>query len=89
MNKEKVSNLINEYRAYAKKKGIKLNSSEVLISGLLRKMIENEEKYGYRYCPCRPINGNPEDDKKKICPCSWHEKEISENGHCHCGLFFK
>lgn len=30
-------------------------------------------------CPCR-LGTVP-------CPCQFHEKEIAEKGHCHCGLF--
>ncbi|MBI5554435.1 MAG: hypothetical protein HY920_01100 [Elusimicrobia bacterium] len=41
-----------------------------------------------QYCPCRPISGNQEEDKQKICPCKWHKDEIAADGHCHCQLFF-
>jgi len=86
---KKISELEKNYQDYAQKKSFKLNPNKVLIDGLLKKMNENEEKYGCRYCPCRPLTGNFEEDNKKICPCFWHEKEITETGHCHCGLFVK
>lgn len=84
---KKIIELKKEYQLYAQKKGFKLNSNTLLVDGLLKKMIENEEKYGYRYCPCRPINGNHEDDQKKVCPCFFSDSEIIKNGRCHCGLF--
>jgi ferredoxin-thioredoxin reductase catalytic subunit len=30
-------------------------------------------------CPCR-LGSVP-------CPCQFHEQEIKDKGHCHCGLF--
>ncbi|MDK2916192.1 MAG: ferredoxin-thioredoxin reductase catalytic chain, partial [Euryarchaeota archaeon] len=32
---------------------------------------------------------DPEKDRIIICPCIYHEKEIEEQGTCHCRLFFK
>ncbi|NYT19995.1 MAG: hypothetical protein GKC08_06885 [Methanosarcinales archaeon] len=47
------------------------------------------ERYGKRYCPCRIIKGNEEEDKKIICPCIYLKEEIENDGKCHCELFFK
>ena len=32
-------------------------------------------------CPCDVSRGS--------CPCGEHEREIEEQGHCHCNLFKK
>lgn len=89
MNDDKIKNLIKAYEEYAKKNGFQLNSNRVVVEGLVKKILENEEKRGARYCPCRMITGNLEKDKGKICPCVFHKKEIEEMGQCHCNLFVK
>ncbi len=74
---------------YAKIKGFKLNPNKKELETVLKGLAENRKKYGVPYCPCRPITGVKEEDKKKICPCFWHIDEIKNDGHCHCRLFFK
>ena len=48
-----------------------------------------KKKYGQKYCPCRRISGDLEEDRPKICPCKWHKEEIERDDHCYCGLFYK
>lgn len=81
--------LIKNYQEYAEKNGFKLNPNREVVERLIKGMLENEKKYGARYCPCRRITGNPEEDKPKICPCQWHQEEIERDGHCFCWLFVK
>lgn len=84
---------IEEMRAlmekYAKMKGYRLNPDETITSTILKGLVENEKKYGYRYCPCRVIEGDKAKDAPKICPCKWLREEIEQMGHCHCRLFIK
>jgi thioredoxin len=86
---EKIEKVIEDLGNYAQKNGFRLNPDrkalEILVAGLLA----NEKKYGNRYCPCRRITGDKEEDKTKICPCQWHKEEIERDGHCFCGLFYK
>jgi ferredoxin-thioredoxin reductase catalytic chain len=76
-------------KEYAEKHGYELNPDEkrlrVVIKGLARNLI----KHGARYCPCRIRTGDQEKDRVIICPCIYHEKEIEEEGMCHCNLFFR
>ncbi|HDR53147.1 MAG TPA: ferredoxin:thioredoxin reductase, partial [archaeon] len=51
-------------------------------------LVANEASHGYRFCPCRTITGNLEEDKPKICPCKWHVDEIERDGFCKCKLFY-
>jgi ferredoxin-thioredoxin reductase catalytic subunit len=74
---------------YAESQGFKLNPDEKVVTALLQGLIKNEEKYGHRYCPCRPVTGNREEDRLKVCPCFWHRAEIENTGRCHCGLFVR
>jgi len=88
-DKEDIEKIIQSYQEYAEKNGFKLNPDREVVKRLVIGMLENEKKYGARYCPCRRITGNPEEDKKKICPCFWHREEVERDGHCFCGLFYK
>lgn len=83
MNK-KISKLIEIYRKYAKKNGFRLNPNEKIVKQLVKGMLDNEKKYGKRYCPCRR-----EHTVDTVCPCIYHKKEIEEQGRCHCFLFVK
>ena len=89
MKEEKIEELIKDYEEYARKNGFRLNPNREVVKRLVKGLLENEKKYGSRYCPCRRITGDLEKDRKKICPCFWHKKEIEVDGHCFCGLFIK
>ncbi len=75
-------------RNYARARGYVLNPDPEKLDELISALAYNQKKYGARYCPCRPLSGDPEEDRKKICPCFWHQEEIRRMGHCHCGLFW-
>ncbi|MDP3996005.1 MAG: ferredoxin-thioredoxin reductase catalytic domain-containing protein [bacterium] len=81
--------IIEEYGKYAKEKGFRLNLNREVVERIVKGLLENEKKYGKRYCPCRRVSGDSEKDDKIICPCHYHLKEIEEIGHCLCGLFQK
>ncbi len=83
----KIKKLAKEFERYAKENGFRLNPDSKIAEGTIRGLLENEKKHGQRYCPCRRVTGNREEDKKIICPCIYHKKEIEEQGHCHCRLF--
>ncbi len=86
MEKE-TQKLIERYQDYADKNGFKLNPNKKILQGLIQGLLKKEKQYGMKYCPCRRLTGNKEKDKKIICPCVHHKKEIKEQGHCHCFLF--
>ncbi len=70
VEKKAVNDLIEEYRKYAADNNFELNSNKDLVESLAKALLTNEKKYGERYCPCRKISGNREEDKKNICPCA-------------------
>jgi len=82
-------NLFKEYEDYAISRGFKLNHNREIAEKIIKGLLENEKKYGARYCPCRRITGNKEEDSKNICPCIYHIEELEKNGHCPCQLFEK
>lgn len=81
--------LIKQYKEYAEKNGFQLNPNEKIVEGVVRGLLAREEKFGQKYCPCRRVTGNAEEDKKIICPCIYHKDEIQKDGHCHCNLYVK
>jgi ferredoxin-thioredoxin reductase catalytic subunit len=74
-------------KRYAEKKGIEVNPDEERLDEVVKGLASRQEKFGKRYCPCRIITGNTEEDRKIICPCVYHEAELKEHGTCHCKLF--
>lgn len=77
------------YADYAGQNGFRLNPNKEVATKIIKGLIENERKYGKKYCPCRRVTGNEEEDLKRVCPCIYHKDEIEKNGHCSCNLFFK
>lgn len=78
-----------EYAEYAKKNGFQLNPDTKNVDRVINGLLENEKKHGRKYCPCRRLSGNQEEDLKKVCPCAFHKDEIAKDGKCFCGLFTK
>jgi ferredoxin-thioredoxin reductase catalytic subunit len=79
--------LLKAMERYAESQGFRLNPDGEVVATVLKGLIENERKYGRRYCPCRPVTGDEKQDDPKICPCVFHREEIKQMGRCHCGLF--
>jgi len=74
---------------YASKAGYRLNPDKESLDYVLDGLAVKQEKFGRRYCPCRIVTGNVEEDRKIVCPCIYHKEEVERDGNCHCGLFFK
>lgn len=85
----RIEEMIKNYQSYAQKSGFRLNPDRKVVEMLIEGLFENEKKYGAKYCPCRRITGNLEEDKGKICPCQECREEVEKDGHCHCSLFVK
>lgn len=81
--------LIQECQQYAEKNGLSLAADKKIVEAIVKSLLEREKKFGAKYCPCRKITGNLEEDKKIVCPCIYHLEEIKEKGRCLCGLFVK
>ncbi len=82
-----IEKILKEYEDYANKNGFKLNQNSEVLKRIVKGLLENEKKYGKRYCPCRRVSGHLEEDQKNICPCIYHLQELEKNGQCLCGLF--
>jgi ferredoxin-thioredoxin reductase catalytic subunit len=72
---------------YAEAQGIRLNKDKDFVMDILRGLLTNEQRYGYRSCPCRLAWGVQEQDKDIICPCVYRDPDIKEYGSCYCELY--
>jgi len=87
MNKEE-RQITESSKAYAEAKGLELNRDKKVLGLVVSALAKNLREKGKPYCPCRPLEGNEEEDNKKVCPCYWHLEEVKKDGHCKCRLFF-
>lgn len=72
---------------YLEDKDFRYNPDEDVVRRVIKGMAARKAKTGMALCPCRLATGDPEKDRKIVCPCEYHEKEIAEQGMCHCQLF--
>lgn len=72
---------------YAKRSGLRLQSDQAQLDYVLHGLARNLLQYGRAYCPCREVTGNPDADRRNICPCRTHREEIEQSGQCECGLY--
>jgi ferredoxin-thioredoxin reductase catalytic subunit len=58
----------------------------------LEGIFNNDKNHGMKYCPCRLITKDFEEDLKLVCPCNFQIHETykdKEDGECWCGLFIR
>ena len=72
--------------------GFVQNPNEEVNEGVAMGLARNKLIYGKRYCPCFMVEGETKEEQKKadnrVCPCKPAlQKEIPEQGYCHCGIF--
>lgn len=72
--------------------GFVYNPNEEVNEGVIMGLARNKIMYGKRFCPCFMVIGETKEEQKeadnRICPCKPAlEKEIPEDGLCHCGIF--
>jgi ferredoxin-thioredoxin reductase catalytic chain len=84
MTPEKLHEILSKY---AESQGIQLNIDTPFVMDILRGLLTNEQRYGYRSCPCRLAWGDKEKDKDVVCPCVYRDPDIAEFGSCFCGLY--
>ena len=68
------------------------NPNEEVNEGVAMGLARNKLIYGKQFCPCFMVIGETKEEQKaadnRICPCTPAiEKEIPEDGLCHCGIF--
>ncbi len=86
MDTGKLSRLFEEH---ALKYKVALNPDKAIVGQIVERLLANDEKYGHKFCPCRPPSGDIEKDRLIICPCVYHLDEVRLSGKCLCQLFVK
>jgi len=84
---EEVETLFNRLNREAKEGGYHLNPDMEFTKELIRNLLINEKRYGYRACPCRLASGSKDEDLDIICPCDYRDADVSEHGACYCALY--
>ena len=84
---EEISKLHERLKSEAESGGYHLNPDLEFAGDLLNGLLTNENRYGYRACPCRLASGQKSDDLDIICPCDYRDADVSEYGSCYCALY--
>jgi len=68
---------------------LKLNPDAERVEDLLDGLARNRIEFGKAYCPCMVarISKDESENRKRICPCAFHQKDIESQGMCECGMF--
>ena len=84
---EDVEKLYAQLAKEAKQGGYYLNPDAEFVKGLVKGLIVNERRYGYRACPCRLAAEDKNQDLDIICPCYYRDEDVTEHGACYCALY--
>lgn len=84
---EEVDKLYSRLEREAKQGGYNLNPDVEFTKELLRCIIKNERRYGYRACPCRLAANDKKTDLDIICPCYYRDQDVIDHGACYCCLY--
>ncbi len=96
MNSDEFQAQLEKTSAFVKKVnkqfGWVQNPNEEVNEGVTMGLARNKLIYGKQFCPCFMVIGETKEEQKaadnRICPCKPAiEKEIPEDGLCHCGIF--
>lgn len=89
MDKIKFREAIEEF---TERSEFQVNPNSEKANMLIDGVFSCEENHGMKYCPCRLIAKDFEEDLKLVCPCNFliHETYKDEkDGECWCGLFVR
>ena len=87
ISREQVNKLFEKLDEEAKSSGYHLNPDEEFTRDLVEGLLVNEERYGYRACPCRLASGEKDKDLDMICPCDYRDPDLNDYDTCYCGLY--
>lgn len=87
VSKEEVDRLYARLKRETEASGYHLNPDMEYTKGLLKGLLENEERYGYQSCPCRLASGKKQEDMDIVCPCDYRDPDLSEYDQCYCALY--
>lgn len=71
----------------AEEGGYRLNPDTDFAKNLVRGLLKNDQRYGYRACPCRLATGRTSEDLDIVCPCDYRDADLNDFGACYCALY--
>lgn len=80
---EEINRLYEQLKREAESGGYHLNPDVEFTKELVRGLLTNEKRYGYRACPCRLASGNKNDDLDIICPCDYRDPDLTDFNTCY------
>ena len=83
----KVDTLYERLDREAEASGYNLNPDQEFTRELVEGLLINEQRYGYRACPCRLADGDKQKDLDIICPCDYRDADLVDWGACYCALY--
>jgi ferredoxin-thioredoxin reductase catalytic chain len=84
---ERVQKRLEALKKDAAAGGYKLNPDESFVADLAEGLLTNADRYGLEICPCRLIDGAPEENMDIVCPCVYRDDDLAEYGACFCALY--
>ncbi len=87
VSRQDIDRLYAKLDREAEAAGYHLNPDIAFAKDLVRGLIVNEGRYGYRACPCRLASGEKAEDLDIICPCDYRDADVTEYGACYCALY--
>ncbi len=84
---KQIDTLFEKLRKDAESAGYHLNPDVTFTKELIRGLLENERRYGYRACPCRLASGVQVEDLDIVCPCDYRDPDLDDYGACYCALY--
>ena len=87
VSKEEIDELYKRLHKEAESGGYHLNPDTAMTRELLKGMLVNEKRYGYRACPCRLASGEKDKDIDIICPCDYRDPDLDDYSACYCSLY--
>ncbi|SFV75683.1 Rubredoxin [hydrothermal vent metagenome] len=88
---EKLEKAIKFTDKVCESRGWVYNPEDEITESVQMGLARNKMMYNKYFCPCfvvEEVDGKYQSVDNRICPCTPAiEKEIPENGNCHCGIF--
>jgi ferredoxin-thioredoxin reductase catalytic subunit len=85
-------NFRESIESLTEKNEFQVNPDKEKVNMLIEGIHNNEKNHGLKYCPCRMITKDFNEDLKLVCPCNFliHETyKDKKEGECWCGLFIR
>ena len=84
---EAIEKTYEKLKKEAEAAGYRFTPDAAFAKELIEGLLANEERYGYRACPCRLASGGKADDLDIICPCDYRDADLESYGACYCALY--